>query len=709
LAEQSDSLRADLSVLAGGVSSKWGKGSNASLSAMWVHALTNAAPRRGQCQCSFEDASGDWGQAERVELEASMARPSAAAIDPPAAAVASEAWWTNLTPFILDVGAQLREVQSPKLKARALSCAGHWQAPELTVTNIEALFDSGSVKAGMALNISNRVFTFRLSSDTDPHRFEPLLSQPVRKFLGQLTWPKPPLVEGRGELVLPAWTNRQPDWAAEIQPTLQLAGQFSISDGGAFCGIPATSAKSHFTYSNQTWRLPDLTVTTSKGSLEASHEANERAQSVYWSFRSTVDPESVRPLLDAASAKALDLFSFTNLPRIQGDFWACSNDVERIGLKARVSLTNFAFRGVSVASLETALDYTNGFVQFTGPRLQRAGGQEMTADSVGVELKKQLIFLTNGFSTTEPMAVARAIGPHIVRALDPYRFEPPPTVHAHGIIPIRGEDDADLYFQVLGGPFHWSEFHVPAIAGNIHWQGQHLALTDVRADFYGGKANGLAQFDFHPGGDTSYSFSLETTGTLLHRLMGDLSSQTNKLEGSLSGRLVVTKASTSDWRRTDGYGSVDLRDGTIWDIPVFGVFSGVLNGIAPGLGNSRANAGSCTFGITNGVIHSDDLEIRTPTLRLKYRGNIDLDGQVNARVEAEFLRNMWLVGPLVSTVFWPVTKIFEFKVTGTLEKPKTEPVYLIPKILLMPLHPLRSLKDLAPENSRKSPPQWPED
>ena len=54
-----------------------------------------------------------------------------------------------------------------------------------------------------------------------------------------------------------------------------------------------------------------------------------------------------------------------------------------------------------------------------------------------------------------------------------------------------------------------------------------------------------------------------------------------------------------------------LRDGLIWDIPIFGIFSDVLNGMVPGLGSSRASAGTCTFIITNGIIRSDDLDIRS--------------------------------------------------------------------------------------------------
>ena len=136
------------------------------------------------------------------------------------------------------------------------------------------------------------------------------------------------------------------------------------------------------------------------------------------------------------------------------------------------------------------------------------------------------------------------------------------------------------------------------------------------------------------------------------------------------------------------------------------MFSDVLNGLAPGLGSSRASAGTCTFGITNGVIRSNDLDIRSTAVRLQYRGTVDFESRVKARVEAGLLRDVWLVGPVVSTVFWPVTKVFEYKVSGTLGEPKAEPVFLIPKVMLlpfqMPFHPLRTLKGLLPEDSGAS-------
>jgi hypothetical protein len=53
-----------------------------------------------------------------------------------------------------------------------------------------------------------------------------------------------------------------------------------------------------------------------------------------------------------------------------------------------------------------------------------------------------------------------------------------------------------------------------------------------------------------------------------------------------------------------------------------------------------------------------------------------------------------------------VSKLFEYKITGTLKNPKGEPVY-VPKLLLLPLHPIRTLEGIFPggEIETNAPPE----
>ena len=85
-------------------------------------------------------------------------------------------------------------------------------------------------------------------------------------------------------------------------------------------------------------------------------------------------------------------------------------------------------------------------------------------------------------------------------------------------------------------------------------------------------------------------------------------------------------------------------------------------------------------------------------MRMNYQGTVDLRERVDGRMEAELLRDLPAIGFIISKVLWPVTKLFEYRITGTLGDPKTQPLYVLPKILLMPFHPIKTIKDLIPED-----------
>jgi len=214
------------------------------------------------------------------------------------------------------------------------------------------------------------------------------------------------------------------------------------------------------------------------------------------------------------------------------------------------------------------------------------------------------------------------------------------------------------------------------------------------ASFYGGGMQGNAWFDVSQRGNTPFHFTLAVTNSDLHALMSDVHSPTNQLEGTLTGELTIKDANTVDWNSWNGHGWANLKNGLIWDTPIFGMMSSILNTFVPGIGNSRASEASGTFTITNSVIQTRDLDIRASGMRLVYDGTVDFHTRVNARVEAELLRDTWFVGKIVSTALWPISKLFEYKVTGTLANPNPEPVYLVPRLFLAPLHPVKSLKGM---------------
>ncbi|HLZ54217.1 MAG TPA: AsmA-like C-terminal region-containing protein [Verrucomicrobiae bacterium] len=629
-----------------------------------------------------------WGRSTNLQLAVRLMAFTGA----PAHSDPSWGWWTNLQPYRIEWTAQVENLESEQLNARIVKCGGFWRAPELAVTNFSAELGGGGLDAGAQLNVGTRAFTFTNSSHLDPLAIAVLLTEKTRNWLAQFSWTQPPNLRAAGSLILPAWTNRQPDWRGEVQPTVRLTGEFAATNG-AFRNIAIDSAQGSFSYSNLVWRLPDLALTRPEGALVLADVEDDATKNYHWHVQGALAPYALRPLLATNRAeRVMDLFTFTRPLSLDADVWGRLYDDDSIGARGHLALTNFTIRGEIVNTVESDFGYTNRFLEFFQPRLQ-TGAQRMRADGVAVDFNAWRIYFTNGFSTADPRAVARAIGPKAGEVMDPYRFAIPCPARVNGYAPLRGMEDADLWFEAEGAPFEWLKLKTSRITGQIHWLGQTLVLTNLMAAFYGGDANGFAHFDFRPKPGADFEFTANARNASLHLLATDLASPTNHLEGVLSGRFVMTSANSWDWRTWNGYGQVNLHDGLIWDVPIFGILSPVLDAIMPGLGSSRATDAAAKFGMTNGVIFSDNLEIRSMMMRLQYAGTVDLRSHVDARVTAQLLRDTWVVGPLLSTALWPVSKLFEYKITGTLQQPQSEPVY-IPKVLLLPLHPIRSLEEM---------------
>jgi len=448
-----------------------------------------------------------------------------------------------------------------------------------------------------------------------------------------------------------------------------------------------------------------LAILWGKTHLQLDGGKNDMAQNYSWRARGAIEPEILRPFLTATNAvRALNHFTFGAPVVLDANISGDLIEPDSLNANGRIALTNLAVRGEAADNAVSDFSYTNRVLELFKPHLAR-GSETMDADQVTLDFNAKLIRFKNGFSTADPQSVARAIGPKTAKLMEPYHFLRPPGARVEGCVPlhdingVRDVDDADISFEIVEGkPFSCLKLNAQNVTGTIHWLGETLILTNIAAQCYGGSGHGSAFFDFSiPGEGGEFQFNAAVSNINLHALAMDLSSSKNHLEGRLSGEITMTHDTTHDWQMMNGFGHAKLRDGLLWDIPVIGILSPILNMVAPGMGNSQATDAGGKFTIANGVIHSDSLEIDTTGARLQYDGTVDLKQNVHAHVTAQLLRNTPVIGQIISTIFWPVGKLFEYKVTGTLKNPKTEPVY-VPRFLLMPLHPIRSIEELLPAN-----------
>jgi hypothetical protein len=532
---------------------------------------------------------------------------------------------------------------------------------------------------------------------------------------------------------LPAWTNGAfwqggrgqavssppagaSGWPEYLESSLRLRGELAFANTVVAGMPPLDSLQTHFTCTNLVWGLSDLELTQGRTALKAAIEANEPTKNFNGVISGKLDAESVRPFLTATNAAfGFQLLTFREPVALALAVAGNWREFSTLSATGRVAATDFAIRGQWVDSLQTALAYTNLTAQFYHPQLARASGAEkFAAESVTLDLAGQRLYIHGGAGSVSPVAVGRAIGPKTAEGMAPYQFLALPKTKVEGCIPLKQKDselvndDADLRVEVIGtAPFRWRRFETPRITGTIHWLAHDLILTNAVSECYGGTARGWGVFDVDtPGDGTDFSFMLEGTNVDFNAMGRALWSPTNQLRGGLSGKVKVTSANSADWRTWNGYGQAQLRNGLLWNAPVLGRMSPVLNTLTPGLdiGSSRATDGEGQFTMTNGVIYTDSLEIRSLMMRLDYVGTVDLEENVAARVRAQLLRNTPVFGGIFSLVLTPVSKAFECEVTGTLEQPKITPAYIpFPRVLTAPLHPIRTFEKIFAPTATNSP------
>jgi hypothetical protein len=761
-----------------------------------------------QLNADVPEARTPWFAARGLQLAASLTAPA----DAPTNFDAAWGFWTNVLPFRLTWVARVAALRGEPLPAETVECAGVWCAPELAVTRLGAQLSGGKIELSARLNMMTRTVTFTNFSRFDPRLVVALLPEKSRRQLASISWTQPPQIQVAGGLVLPAWTNAAWNWSADIAPSVRLAGGLAVTNAAA-AGVPLDFVRTHFSGSNQVWRLPDLELASGRtrlnlaveggavtkdfsvrisGALDAatvkpflpthravpaeftrpliltlaasgnwqnrdrlalagcmaqtnfsvgglpldfaraqfsgsngvwrlrdlevaagrtvlnlSGEADQATENFHCGISGTVDAASVKPFLTTSNAlRGYQHLGFTEPLALQLDVTGNLRAFASLAATGHIALTNFAIRQQTVEEVSSDLSYSNLTVDFFHPQLARAGGtQKFAAQKLTLDLAGQKLLFTGGEGNVEAAVVARAIGPKTAKAMEPYQFLAIPQARVNGCIPLRhradGElltDEADLRFDVMGTtPFRWRKFETPAITGTIHWWKNFIILTNTESECYGGAARGWGVFDVSPDrAGTEFSFFVTGTNVDFHRMGTALWAPTNQLAGALAGTVTVTRANSEDWATWNGYGAMQLHDGLLWDVPVFGLISPVLNVVTPGLGlgNNRATDAAGRFIMTNGVIYTDSLDIHTLMLRVKYDGTVDLQQNVKARATAQFLRSTPLLGSMVSLLFSPVSKAFECEVTGTLGQPKVKPAHTIPGLLLVPLHPIRSVEDI---------------
>ena len=591
------------------------------------------------------------------------------------------------------------------LEAKNIRLHARWEAEALVVEQLAAALYDGGLDFQGTWNAKTGRTTLAGQFDFDVQRFRHLLSDQERRWLSQYEFQKPPFVQVQGNFILPKPGDGDSGWREELQSSLNLAGCFR-ADKATFRAVPLDSVSSSVEFSNRIWRLPDIRIIRPEGELRLNYQSDTRTKDHRWEVNGVVNLHAYKPLLSPAQKERLALFEFTQPLHIRnGKVRGRWGVPELTQLETSIAATNLLFRGAALSSLRADLAYTNKLLKATRVELDCKEGQ-IRADSAEVNFDTRLLTTANVVSTAAPATIAKMIGPSTEQLLKRYRFLQPPQIQLNGVVPLDAENPAAAArFQVEGRSFAFGRFQTPRIRADVNWIGQKATIENIDASFYQGSLQGEVSL---PLGKQRGAFNLraKVINADLNALFADALLEDGKeSQGILNGEITIDSGQTDNWGSWQGRGQVSLEKGFLWDAPLFGIFSHLLNAFSPGLGNSRAESGQASFTIVDGVLYTSDLTIQEPSARLRYQGKIDFQGNLDAKVEAELLRNIPMIGQVVSVALWPASKLFVYKVSGNLHDPVVEPKYMLPKILIKPIHSILNLINEIRRSFKPAPPE----
>lgn len=573
-----------------------------------------------------------------------------------------------------------------------IQVSGIWSPPTLEITQVYASLLDGQFITNARFDMAQLFAYLDCKSTIDFHKAKGFLTSRSFDWFSQFYWETPPCAEASVYLKLPNWPTSISDYKTDIRPFISIRGKFSANTAG-YRGVMANSASAHFIFTNSVWVLPDLTVIRDEGTTKLAYSENTITRDFSWVVNGQFFPEALKPLIELnLQKKGFDLLNFNEPISVVGQVTGRWHQNDLLAFQTELKAKSFSFRNEFIKELTGDVCFSNHILIVKHAQMVHETGTVDVRDSY-IDLTNNNIILSNAFCKIDPNVIARMIGPKTAKAIKPYKFDVSPEITINGIIPITPPIKPTLKFNIAGGPFSWWRFNLPYVNGTLIWEKDQLIITNLVSDCYDGRLNGNAFFDFSPLEGNDFTFNIAFSKLNSRKLILDAFQKTNTIDGLLTGNLNISKANTISFDSWQGSGNVSLENGLIWEISLFGIFTPILNSIWPGVAKSRATDAQASFVISNGIIRSDDLCINSPPLVLKYSGVVDFKGNVDARMEANLLRNSWLIGKVINLAMSPVTKLLEYKIKGTITNPKLEPVF-IPKFLFLPLQPIKTLREI---------------
>lgn len=541
-------------------------------------------------------------------------------------------------------------LQRGSYEIRDLSAAAEWNNRRLSIAHFEWNDRNGSLAVRADWN-----------SETNAANFEARSSLNLKAFLDAFglggpiagtEFYSPPLVEISGSV------NFGRD---RFRPKIighAAFGRFAYKKA-RFSDLTAD-----FSWDGERTLVRDLRVRNQTGQLTA--DLFDAPNDFRLNIESTISPDAVRPLVSVELNEFLREWQWQRSPAIRLEIRGTDRKPESWQGEGTAALGRTRFRGTWMNSASTKIHFADGAL--TCEDLHVARDEGTGTGSFTYDFKKHEVRISNIKSSLNPAEAIFWVDPKSSKNVAPYKFRHPPNVTANGLYQFRGGKDTRLEVKVDGANgmdyvFLGKTLQFDRVSGRLLFTNDQLQITDLRGVLLDGTLRGHAEISLARN-DPRYRASVSVS-QINFPLLTDLYYNYKTAQGVLKGTYEFNGLG-NDWHTMRGDGKVEVSNGDVFAIPIFGPLSGILNKIVPGSGYTIARTATAAFKVEDAIIHTDDFEAAGALFSMLGHGDIHfLDDKL------DFSMRLNMKGPGV--LLTPVYKLFEYAGTGSLKKPDWHP------------------------------------
>ena len=350
----------------------------------------------------------------------------------------------------------------------------------------------------------------------------------------------------------------------------------------------------------------------------------------------------------------------------------------RAGVKGTLVLEGYAegedlaYRGVPLEALATSFAYSNGVVSLPDLAVERREGR--FDGLVELDLQKKTVAL-DALSTLHPEMTARMVSSKFEDLLRPLAFQGESFVKLKGLYDYGKNNRHDLMGSMYVEDAGVDRLLLEDCYFFFEARDNVFTFSDVRGMVEGGEFSGFLQLmDLDDKGLAAFFMDVGVHGADLKKITAkNVEGKENLYSGKISMRMDLEGRLAEQWQETlKGQGELKIEDGELYKIPLLGGLSKLLSKVIPGFGFTSQTDFTTVFEIGDEKIKVDPIALEGSVLSVKGKGSLGFDRRLNVKVQVKPLRD-GLVADVVRTVFFPISKLFEFRLGGTLDKPDWRP------------------------------------